>query len=115
MEDGPALTTEQTAGQTVTPALLFTNVRREYNSYLVGGDVELFKIKFSVQRRWDFYKEDTPYTLDTTGLLGKDWNAAGALLITSLNEAQPYRFWNDTWLAGKYLHGPALDHTRMAG
>lgn len=98
VEDGPALTTEQTLGQVVTPALLFTNVRREYNSYLVGGDIELFKIKLSVLRRWDLYKEDTPYSLDTTGLLGK----TNASSITSLNEAQPYHGITPGWLGNLF-------------
>jgi hypothetical protein len=97
-EDGPALTTEQTLGQTVTPALLYTNLKRDNNTYLIGGELELFKIKINIQRRWDAYKEDTSYALDTAGLLGK----TNASSVASLNEAQPYHGVTPGWLGNVF-------------
>jgi hypothetical protein len=38
---------------------LVTNLKRNNNTYLIGGELELLKIKINIQRRWDAYKEDT--------------------------------------------------------
>ena len=68
MEDGPALTTanlfENERGDIFT---LFNNVKREYNSYRVGADLDFWGFRLSFLRRWEFYKEDTPYTLAAPG------------------------------------------------
>jgi hypothetical protein len=42
---------------------LFSNVKQVYNSYRVGVDVDLAGFRLSFLRRWEFYKEDTPYSL----------------------------------------------------
>jgi hypothetical protein len=86
MEDGPALTTtnlfENERGNIFT---LFSNVKREYNSYRVGADADLFGFRLSILGRWEFYKEDTPYSLapPTTGLL------TGVTTLASFYRATP--------------------------
>ena len=42
---------------------VFVNLRREWNEYRIGGDVDVAGFKFTLLRRWDFYKEDSPYRL----------------------------------------------------
>ncbi len=64
-EDGPALSTQDLfdneRGDIFT---LFSNVKREYNSYRVGADIDYLRFPTqSFLRRWEFYKEDTPYSL----------------------------------------------------
>jgi hypothetical protein len=86
-EDGPALTTtdlfDAERGDIFT---LFTNVKREYTSYRIGADGEFFGIKLSILGRWEFYKEDSPYTLggSSAGL-----NATDITTLTSFNRAAP--------------------------
>jgi hypothetical protein len=86
-EDGPALSTsnlfESERGDIFT---LFSNVQRAYTYYRVGADADFFGIKFSVLGRWEFYKEDTPYTLggSSAGL-----NPTDSTTLTSFNRAAP--------------------------
>jgi len=86
-EDGPALSTsnlfESERGDIFT---LFSNVQRAYTYYRVGADADFFGIKFSVLGRWEFYKEDTPYTLggSSAGL-----NPTDTTTLTSFNRAAP--------------------------
>jgi hypothetical protein len=98
VEDGPALTTEQAGARgapgILPPALLFTDLRREYNTYFIGGDVDLAYLKATIQRRWDFYKEDSGYALDTTGLFGKTNSGP----YSSFNEARPTHGVTPGWL-----------------
>jgi hypothetical protein len=66
VQDGPALTTslEPDNNTTLSTALpVFVNLRREWNEYRLGGDVDVAGFKFTLLRRWDFYKEDSPYRL----------------------------------------------------
>src|ERR1700733_6162257 len=85
-EDGPALTTtnlfENERGDIFT---LFSNVKREYNSYRIGADLDYFGFRLSFLRRWEFYKEHTPHTLapPTTGL------TPGITTLTSFYRAAP--------------------------
>ena len=99
VEDGPALITEQAGARgapgILPPALLFMGLRREYNTYTIGGDVAFSKLKATIQRRWDFYKEDSTYTLDTTGLFGKSNTGP----YSAFNEAQPTHGMTPGWLA----------------
>ncbi len=86
VEDGPALSTinlfENERGNIFT---LFTNVKREYNSYRGGVDLDFWGFRLSVLGRWEFYKEDTPYSLapPTTGL------EPGVTTLTSFYRAAP--------------------------
>lgn len=38
---------------------LFTNVRRLQDEYRIGAEAQLFGIKLSVQRGWEFFRDDT--------------------------------------------------------
>ena len=40
---------------------VFSNLRRQWNEYRLGGDAEVAGFKSTVLRRWDFYKEDPSY------------------------------------------------------
>src|SRR6266576_121034 len=60
-QDGPALATAQEFDINSVALPVFMNVRRQWNEYRVGADVDFAGFKFTVLRRWDFFKEDTPY------------------------------------------------------
>jgi hypothetical protein len=59
-EDGPALTTAQEFSAAGTGLPVFENVRRQWNEYRLGADADLAGFKFTVMRRWDYFKDDTP-------------------------------------------------------
>ena len=96
MEDGPALSTanlfENERGDIFT---LFNNVKREYNSYRVGADLDFWGFRLSFLRRWEFYKEDTPYTLAAPGA---GLNPTDATALTGFNRAAPIHGETPGWL-----------------
>jgi hypothetical protein len=62
-QDGPALSTVQlfdSRGDEFTP---FMNVRRLWNEFRIGSDIELAGFKFSWLHAWDNFKEDNTYLL----------------------------------------------------
>ena len=75
-QDGPTLATslELDNNSTNSSGLpVFADVRRQWNEYRLGADVELAGFKLTVLRRWDFFKEDTPFSLysgSSAALLG---------------------------------------------
>jgi len=95
-EDGPALSTanlfENQRGDIFT---LFSNVKREYNSYRIGADLEYFGVRLSFLRRWEFYKEDTPYSLGgpSAGLTPTDGS-----VLTDFRRAAPIHGDAPGWL-----------------
>ena len=98
-QNGAALSTEQFFDSRGDVAPLFSNVREEFNSYRLGGDVEFQKVHFHILRRWEFYKEDTPdYTNGVTNAL-----IPGAVTqLTSFYSAQPYHGSTPGWLVNLY-------------
>jgi len=61
-QNGPALSTAQEFDVNGFGLPVFADVRRQWNEYRLGADVDMAGFKFTVLRRWDFYKEDTPYS-----------------------------------------------------
>jgi hypothetical protein len=97
-EDGPALSSvnlfDSQRGDIFS---LFSNVRREYNSYRVGADAEVFGFRLSVLRRWEFYKEDTPYSLGG-GLQLAGPNGIDPSTLTAFNRSAPIHGSTPGWL-----------------
>ena len=75
-QDGPTLSSslELDNNSTNSSGLpVFANLRRSWNEYRLGADMEFAGFKFTVLRRWDFFKEDTPYSaygIATSAALG---------------------------------------------
>ncbi|MBZ5626172.1 MAG: hypothetical protein LAQ69_46930 [Acidobacteriia bacterium] len=61
-EDGPALSTAQEFDTNGSAYPVFTNVRRQWNEYRLGADVDLAGFKLTLLHRWDYFKDDTPFT-----------------------------------------------------
>jgi hypothetical protein len=66
VEDGPALTTAQEFDANGSGLPVFMDVRRHWNEYRLGADVDYHGFKFTLTRRWDFFKEDNAYSLTGT-------------------------------------------------
>src|SRR3954447_1561306 len=65
VQDGPALSTslELDNNSNVSSGYpVFADIRRQFNEYRLGADVDFAGFKFTLLRRWDFFKEDTPYS-----------------------------------------------------
>jgi hypothetical protein len=88
--DGPALTTEQEFDSRGDVFPLFRDTRQQYNEYRVGVDGDWKGLRFTVLRRWEYYKEDMPDHLQATSGL------------TSFQRAQPYRGNTRGWLGNLY-------------
>ncbi len=99
-QTGPALSTinlfEGTRGDEFP---LFTDIRREFNEYRVGGDAELFGIKLTFLHRWEFYKEDTTNSVDA---LEQGNNPTDRTALSSFHRAEPYHGSTPAWLANLY-------------
>jgi hypothetical protein len=95
-EDGPALTTsnlfENERGD-IFP--VFSNVKRVYNSYRLGTDIDFWGFRLSVLRRWELYREDTPYSL-TAPQLG--YNLTDVSKLTGFNRSAPIHGDTPGWL-----------------
>src|SRR5437762_13216527 len=62
-QDGPALSTAQEFDANGFGLPVFNNVRRSWNEYRVGTDLEFHDFQLTITRRWDFFKDDSGYSL----------------------------------------------------
>lgn len=98
-EDGPALSTAQEFDANGTGFPVFMDVRRQWNEYRLGGDVELAGFRFTVMHRWDFFKDDTPYTSVGTVAAGA---AGDQTVLRQFNRAEPIHGSNPGWLGNLF-------------
>ena len=94
-EDGPALSTAQEFGTLGSAYPIFTNVRRQWNEFRLGTDIDLGGFKFTLLRRWDFFKDDTPVTSDGVAPSGLPTDLTA---VQQFNRAQPIHGSNPGWL-----------------
>ena len=85
-QTGPALTTVQLFDARGDEFPLFADIQRVRNEYRLGGDFDFAGMRFTVLRRWDYYKEDTPYSLAGPGLGN---NPLDPTRLTSFYRAEP--------------------------
>ncbi|HLK46499.1 MAG TPA: hypothetical protein VKT49_00110 [Bryobacteraceae bacterium] len=86
-QTGPALSSVQEFDALGNQYPLFMDVRREWNEYRLGADVELAGFKFTLLRRWDFYKDDSPIT-----------GVATLAPLQQFTRSEPYHGSNPGWL-----------------
>lgn len=95
-QTGPALSSVQEFDSTGSAYPVFMDVRREWNEYRLGADVELAGFKFTILRRWDFYKDDSadkgvgPAGLTPTNTQG--------ITLQQFARSEPYHGSNPGWL-----------------
>jgi hypothetical protein len=63
-QNGPALTSEQEFDSRGNVYPIFRNIRQQFNEYRLGGDMLLKGFRLTVQRRWEYFREDTTDTPD---------------------------------------------------
>jgi hypothetical protein len=94
-EDGPALSTAQEFNLSGSGYPIFTNVRRQWNEYRLGAEAHFAGFQFTVERRWDFFKDDTPATADGIVAAG---TLADQTVLQQFNRSQPVHGSNPGWL-----------------
>jgi hypothetical protein len=88
--DGPALTTEQEFDSRSDVFTLFRNTRQQFNEYRVGGDGDWKGFRFTILRRWEYFREDATDTL------------SGGTSLTSFQRTQPYRGNTPGWMGNLF-------------
>ncbi len=61
-DDGPALSTAQEFNASGEAFPVFENVKQQWNEYRLGMDGDLAGFHFTVLHRWEYYKDDSPFT-----------------------------------------------------
>ena len=94
--DGPALSSQQEFDTRGDVYPVFRNIRERFDEYRIAADGRFKNFKFTVQRRWEFYKEDTK----DNQLLALKGTAPAVL--TSFVRPQPYRGRTPGWMGNIY-------------
>jgi hypothetical protein len=95
-QTGPALSTVQQFSSFEDEFPVFANVRRQTNEYRVGADVELAGFKLTFLHRREYFKEDTPYALDSPSAGN---NPADLATLGGFRRSEPYHGSTPGWLA----------------
>ncbi len=95
-QNGPALTTEQEFNSQGDVFPIFRDIRQQFNEYRVAGDITRKGFRFTAQRRWEYFKEDTAdnQTIAEPG--------TAPAVLNSFNRAQPYRGRTPGWMGNLY-------------
>ncbi len=98
-ETGPALSTALEFDASGSAFPVFTNVRREWNEYRLGADLDLAGFKFTVLRRWDFYRDDSPFT--SAGVVASP-TPGDLSVVQQFQRSAPYHGSNPGWLGNLF-------------
>ncbi len=95
-EDGPTLTTEEEYNSQGDVFPIFQNVHQQYNEYRLGFDAKFKGFRLTVQRRWEFFREDATGSVASpeTGTLGN--------VLNNFQSSQPYRGQTPGWLGNLF-------------
>jgi hypothetical protein len=106
-QDGPALSTAQEFDANGVGLPVFLNVRRQWNEYRLGGDVEFAGLRFTVLHRWDYFKEDSSGSLNQVVSGPSIGVPSDPTVLQSFALATPVHGRNPGWLGnlvGNYRH-----------
>jgi hypothetical protein len=98
-EDGPSLSTAQEFDVNGSGLPVFVNVKRHWNEYRVGADVDLAGFKFTLLHRWDFFKDDSPAT--SAGVVAAG-TATDQTVLQQFSRSQPVHGSNPGWLGNLF-------------
>ncbi len=100
VEDGPALTTAQEFDANGSGLPVFMDVRRHWNEYRVGTDLDFAGFKLTITHRWDFFKEDNRYGL--TGVSAPLQPTTDQTQLTQFARGEPIHGSNPGWLGNLF-------------
>jgi hypothetical protein len=93
---GPALSTIQEFDTRGDVFPLFRNTRQQFDDYRVGADVIFLGFRFTIQRRWEYFKEDTK---DANGVAV---SGTAPAVLNSFQRPAPYRGNTPGWMGNLY-------------
>ncbi len=99
-EDGPALSTAQEFDPNGSGYPVFLDVKRHWNEYRLGAEFDFAGFRFTVTRRWDFFKDDTPYTA-AAGAIGSA-TPGDQSVLNNFNRSAPIHGANPGWLGNLF-------------
>ena len=91
-ENGPELTTEQEYNTQGDPYPIFRNAREQYNEYRLGFDAKFSAFRLTVQRRWEYFKDDSAGTVTTPEA------GTSPAVLQSFQSSAPYRGRTPSWM-----------------
>jgi hypothetical protein len=97
-QDGPALATSEEFDNTSTGLPVFANIRRSWNEYRLGADLDFAGFRFTVLRRWDFYKEDTSNSASGVVSAVSVGSLTDPTVLQTFTKAAPVHGRNPGWL-----------------
>ena len=109
VQDGPTLATSQDLDGNGVGLPVFADLRRQWNEYRLGADVVVAGFKLTLLRRWDFFKEDTPYSAYGVATAASVGVANDLTTLQQFTKAAPVHGRNPGWLANL-----AANHKRWA-
>ena len=98
-ENGPALTTSQEFDASGIGFPVFANVRRQWNEYRVGADADFAGFRFTLQKTWDFFRDDTGLSPD--GVVASP-EPGDSSVLQQFYRSQPVRGSTGGWLGNLY-------------
>jgi len=98
-EEGPALSTAQEFDATGPGLPFFMNVRRDWNEYRLGADASFAGFTFTLMHRWDYYKDDTPASLN--GAVGSGL-VNNQTVLQQFNRSEPIHGSSPGWLGNLF-------------
>lgn len=102
-QDGPALSTVQQFGAHQDEFPVFADLRRLRNEYRVGGELSLRRMKITLLRGWENFREDSRHTLAAPS---PGNNPADRLALRSFRRDEPYHGTTPFW-RGVLISEPA--------
>lgn len=98
-QSGPALSTVQGFDADSSAFPVFENVKESWNEYRIGALADWSGFRFIVRHTWDFYKDDSTYSLTTTETSGV---ALDPTVLTQFQRAEPNHGSNPGWFGNLY-------------
>jgi len=98
-EAGAGLSTQQFFDGRGDVIPFFANIKREFNTYRLGGEFDFHKFRLHILRRWEFYKEDTPNFLSGSS---RGDNPLDPTTLTQFTRAEPYHGQTPGWLVNLF-------------
>jgi len=91
-ENGPTLMTEEEYNSQGDVYPIFQNVRQQYNEYRLGFDAKFRAFRLTVQRRWEYFKEDSAGSVTTPEA------GTSPAVLQSYQSSLPYRGRTPSWM-----------------
>lgn len=98
-DSGPALSTAQDFNVSGEAFPIFENVKQQFNEYRLGMDGDFAGFHFTLLRRWEYYKDDSPYT--SAGVFAA-MNPNDSTVLQQFSRPQRLRGRSPTWMGNVF-------------